>query len=220
MLKNWTNRDWVWLLGFLIFIIMLLLANYYLEWETNLSIIANATSIALAVIAIFLSLKQDSDSKIISDSMQKDIQSLHKEFLRKQYGYNKMLDEVEDAVDSSVEVANENSGERTFTYQELVEYGEKIKKETFENYRAELNNRLAEEFNMSSAIVGYDNPSTIIKMNKNGIRKFWGKRNEEINQIVIENRESSIGEIDEILKSQGHYVPKRIIAEILNEFKK
>lgn len=79
MRKNWTSRDWKWLMGVLIaFIILLivliitLIAIIYaknVEIEANFSIISSAVSIALALVAIFFAFKQDSDSRITHDNL-------------------------------------------------------------------------------------------------------------------------------------------------------
>lgn len=65
--KKWRERDWYWLLGILIAIIILLIASIYGKskgWETNFSIISSAVSIALALVAIFIALKQDGNNQI------------------------------------------------------------------------------------------------------------------------------------------------------------
>lgn len=220
MLKNWTNRDWVWLLGFLIFIIMLLLANYYLEWETNLSIIANATSIALAVIAIFLSLKQDSDSKIISNSMQQDIQSLHKEFLRKQFGYNKMLDEVQLVVDKNIEIEEKSDEHKSYSYDELVDYGERIKHETIESFRSELIGKLEENLK-ENLINNKDNSDFINEFLIYG-GKFYKEsyeHNKKMDQIIQDNKDRSTGYIRRILLEEGYDISFTELKNKLNLLK-
>lgn len=69
MFKNWTNRDWFWLLGVLIGIIVLLVATIFARSkniEVNFGIISSAVSIALALLAIFIAWKQDSDNQIVT----------------------------------------------------------------------------------------------------------------------------------------------------------
>ena len=69
MFKNWTNRDWYWLLGVLIGIIILLVASIFSKSvgvEVNFSIISSAVSIALALVAIFFAWKQDSDNQVVT----------------------------------------------------------------------------------------------------------------------------------------------------------
>lgn len=70
--NNWTNRDWFWLLGILISIIILLIASIFaknLKIETNFSIISSAVSIALALVAIFIALNQSRDNQELSTSL-------------------------------------------------------------------------------------------------------------------------------------------------------
>ncbi|WP_431811918.1 hypothetical protein [Lysinibacillus sp. FW12] len=143
MFKNWTNRDWIWLTALLLFLMVLLIANFYKKWDPQISIIANSTSIALAVIAIFLSLKQDSDSKSTSESMRQDLST--------QMGNITMLlanrkVEIEDAATSVSQTVDTNTETRSesYTYDQLVEYGEKIKKDTIEEFKKELNEKMLE----------------------------------------------------------------------------
>ncbi|MGQ8852693.1 hypothetical protein [Bacillus sp. SRB_8] len=69
--KKWENRDWIWLVGILITIIILLIAGFYNSKaiEMNFSIISSAVSIALALVAIFIALKQDSDNQRVNDRL-------------------------------------------------------------------------------------------------------------------------------------------------------
>ncbi|MCS1383567.1 hypothetical protein NXZ75_15260 [Lysinibacillus sphaericus] len=69
MFKNWSNRDWFWLLGVLIGIIVLLIASIFAKSkniEVNFGIISSAVSIALALVAIFFAWKQDSDNQAVT----------------------------------------------------------------------------------------------------------------------------------------------------------
>ncbi|MCM3712016.1 hypothetical protein [Sporosarcina luteola] len=73
MFKNWTNRDWLWLLGALISIIILLIASIFAKdknIELNFSIVSSAVSIALALVAIFIALSQSRDNKELSTSLK------------------------------------------------------------------------------------------------------------------------------------------------------
>lgn len=69
MMKNWTDRDWKWLVGILISVIILLVASIFAKnknIELNFSIISSAVSIALALIAIFIAINQERDNKELS----------------------------------------------------------------------------------------------------------------------------------------------------------
>ncbi|PFO09261.1 hypothetical protein FC694_12185 [Bacillus wiedmannii] len=69
--KKWTNRDWIWLVAILIIINIILVANVYdyAHIEANFSIISSAVSIALALVAIFIALKQDSDNQQVNNQL-------------------------------------------------------------------------------------------------------------------------------------------------------
>ena len=69
--KKWGDRDWTWLEGILIVIIIFLIANVfdYVHIEANFSIISSAVSIALALVAIFIALKQDSDNQRVNNQV-------------------------------------------------------------------------------------------------------------------------------------------------------
>lgn len=69
--KKWTSRDSKWLIGILIVINIILIANVYdyAHIEANFSIISSAVSIALALVAIFIALKQDSDNQRVTSEM-------------------------------------------------------------------------------------------------------------------------------------------------------
>lgn len=65
---EWRNRDWVWLVGILTGIMILLIAGFYNSdyIVLNFSIISSAVSIALALLAIFIAIKQDGVSQTIN----------------------------------------------------------------------------------------------------------------------------------------------------------
>ncbi|MEE3895333.1 hypothetical protein [Priestia megaterium] len=67
---KWTNKDWAWLVGVLTAIIILILTYRLSDNQevTNLfSFISSSVSIALAIIAIFIALKQDSDGRRVNE---------------------------------------------------------------------------------------------------------------------------------------------------------
>ncbi|WP_281216186.1 hypothetical protein [Lysinibacillus capsici] len=69
MFKNWTNRDWFWFTGILsasIFGVVTFRLSDNLEVINLFSFISSSISIALAIIAIYIALKQDRDSRSIS----------------------------------------------------------------------------------------------------------------------------------------------------------
>lgn len=69
MLKNWSNRDWIWLtliLSASIYGVVTFRLSDNLEVINLFSFISSSISIALAIIAIYIALKQDRDSRAIS----------------------------------------------------------------------------------------------------------------------------------------------------------
>lgn len=71
VVKKWMDRDWFWLVGILIGIMILMVASFFNsdKVEMNFSIISSAVSIALALVAIFIALKQDSDNQRVTNKM-------------------------------------------------------------------------------------------------------------------------------------------------------
>ncbi|WP_434169136.1 hypothetical protein [Peribacillus frigoritolerans] len=69
--SKWSDRDWKWLVGILIGIMILMVASFFNsdKVEMNFSIISSAVSIALALVAIFIALKQDSDNQRVTNKM-------------------------------------------------------------------------------------------------------------------------------------------------------
>lgn len=204
MFKNWTNRDWVWLTGLLLFIMALLVANFYKKWDPQISIIANSTSIALAVIAIFLSLKQDSDSKSTSESMRQDLST--------QMGNITMLlanrkGEIEDAATSVSQTVNTNTETRSesYTYEQLVEYGEKIKKDTIEEFKKELNEKMLEN-------------ALSIGKNNNVYAKLFGVE-KEIYYILKNNPYIDDKEIMGLLNIRGKDYDEANVRQIIRKYR-
>lgn len=208
MFKNWTNRDWFWLMGFLIFIIVLLLANFYLHWDTKLSIVANTTSIALAVIAIFLSLKQDSENKISSDSkhldISKQLRELNSVLISKQNGIAEVVTNVEESLNEKEE---ESDKQDNYSHDQLKEYGEKIRRDTIETFKKELNKKALNEI---EDIDFYSN---------NQIKKL--KKALEKEKYLVKSYIEMVGEytIHDVLayvKDNGVYSTENRIKEIIN----
>ncbi|MFB5249654.1 hypothetical protein ACE38F_04540 [Bacillus mycoides] len=73
--NKWRNRDWIWIVGILgisnIYFISVLYNNDKIE--ANFSIISSAVSIALALVAIFIALKQDSDNQRLTNQMHETL---------------------------------------------------------------------------------------------------------------------------------------------------
>ncbi|EJS70442.1 hypothetical protein ICW_01911 [Bacillus wiedmannii] len=77
--SNWTDKDWKWLMGILIGIIILILSLWFADYkgiEANFSIMSSAVSIALGLVAIYIALKQDSDSQRLNQQMQDTLRTM------------------------------------------------------------------------------------------------------------------------------------------------
>jgi hypothetical protein len=73
MENKWSNRDWKWLFGILIGVLTLITTF----WLTDIpgagnyfSVFANAVSVALAFVAIYIALRQDSESQKLNNETQ------------------------------------------------------------------------------------------------------------------------------------------------------
>ncbi|MFK4415901.1 hypothetical protein ABH961_004460 [Bacillus sp. RC251] len=77
--SNWTDKDWKWLMSILIGIIILILSLWFADYkgiEANFSIMSSAVSIALGLVAIYIALKQDSDSQRLNQQMQDTLRTM------------------------------------------------------------------------------------------------------------------------------------------------
>lgn len=115
---KWQNKDWFWTLGILIGIIILLIAGFYgSEYiELNFSIISSAVSIALALLAISIAIKQDGENQEIRretsitltkitmkiDSMDNKIDRLDPNAVTAPVEY-KLISDIKDIFNSGVE---------------------------------------------------------------------------------------------------------------------
>lgn len=59
---KWTNKDWKWLTGILIAIIILAFSLWLVDFTVSFGIISSSVSIALAIVAIYMSLQQSKDN--------------------------------------------------------------------------------------------------------------------------------------------------------------
>ncbi|OEH55368.1 hypothetical protein AQ616_04110 [Oceanobacillus sp. E9] len=61
--SKWTNKDWKWLTGILIAIIILAFSLWLVDFTVGFGIISSSVSIALAIVAIYMSLQQSKDNQ-------------------------------------------------------------------------------------------------------------------------------------------------------------
>lgn len=193
---------------------VLLVANYYGKWDPQISIIANSTSIALAVIAIFLSLKQDSDSKSISESMRQDFTTqmgnITMLLANKKNEIDDAATNVEEAVDTNTETRNES-----YTYEQLVEHGEKIKQETINQFKKEMNEKILEQLLNIENNPKYRMDAYREYLNNSHNNKFES----EIIKILKGNPDYTTTRISNELRKNDINVPKDYIHQVIKKFK-
>ncbi|PGB42843.1 hypothetical protein [Bacillus toyonensis] len=93
--RNWTEKDWKWLMGILIGIIILILSLWFADYkgiEANFSIMSSAVSIALGLVAIYIALKQDSDSQRLNQQMQDILRTMENKIDKVDQKVNKLDD--------------------------------------------------------------------------------------------------------------------------------
>jgi hypothetical protein len=178
--KYWTVRDWKWLVGILIGIMILMVASFYNsdKIETNFSIISSAVSIALALVAIFIALKQDSDNQRVN------------------YGVSVLLKEISTglrSVDEKVNkidanVLNEAKNEVVETFEQQNE-----KKET---YTADEVNNMLNSFSEELTKNIYQS----LNSNENNDMRY--NRAVKIMAAINLNKDKTINEIQKILAEE------------------
>ncbi|MFS0751162.1 hypothetical protein [Oceanobacillus sp. 1P07AA] len=62
-MSNWTSKDWKWLTGILIGIIILAFSLWLVDFTVSFGIMSSSVSIALAIVAISMSLQQSKDNQ-------------------------------------------------------------------------------------------------------------------------------------------------------------
>lgn len=157
---KWTNKDWKWLVGILIGIMILMIASFFNSKiiETNFSIISSAVSIALALVAIFIALKQDSDNQRVNQS----VSSLLNEIARNIAAVDEKVRKIDETVlnDVKAEVVEEfeqkNPDKKTYTADEVNNIVKTVTDELTKNFYESLNNeekeRTSREIRILSAI--------------------------------------------------------------------
>ncbi|MED0958232.1 hypothetical protein [Bacillus paramycoides] len=106
--RNWTDKDWKWLMGILIGIIILILSLWFADYkgiEANFSIMSSAVSIALGLVAIYIALKQDSDAQRLNQQMKDTLNIMENKIDKVDQKVNKLdtLD-IEKTVEENMEL--------------------------------------------------------------------------------------------------------------------
>ncbi|MEH7256648.1 hypothetical protein V7123_04250 [Bacillus toyonensis] len=136
---NWTDKDWKWLMGILIGIIILILSLWFADYkgiEANFSIMSSAVSIALGLVAIYIALKQDSDSQRLNQQMQDILRTMENKIDKVDQKVNKLddldvektlvenLNPVIEQIVQTVEKKNQNISKKDIqqVFEEAVPY--------------------------------------------------------------------------------------------------
>ncbi|QDQ01165.1 hypothetical protein FOH38_12270 [Lysinibacillus fusiformis] len=201
--NNWTNRDWFWLLGILIGIIILLIASIFaksLKIETNFSIISSAVSIALALVAIFFALKQDSDNQRVNDNVSRILNNIVSEMGVVKHQVNKISDkDIADIKEDTMADVKKDIEKESYTQEEVNEIVKKAVDEFSSKFKEMTNNNSVN----NDALVS--NPVFIRLI-------------QEIRQDLInENGGYSHRQINRVFESKfGYKLPLDVINKILN----
>ncbi|QYF82473.1 hypothetical protein KY492_26720 [Brevibacterium sp. PAMC21349] len=146
VVKKWTNRDWCWLVGILIAIIVFIF-TFRLADNTEVkdlfSFISSAVSIALAVIAIFLALKQDSDNRRVSDQTSRILREIN-------FGLRNVDENVKKLDVRDISKLTESAVEDIASEGDKDSYSKDEVKELFTNFSADVLNEINNQLNKSN----------------------------------------------------------------------
>ncbi|PDZ49174.1 hypothetical protein CON07_23370 [Bacillus sp. AFS094611] len=200
MFKNWSNRDWIWTVSFLILIIIVLIADFFNfpNIEANFNIIASAVSIALAIVAISFAFKQDSDNKRDSARLVDLLNGIHVDV--KDVGSKLDPKEIDNLTNESVKDASETFEKKESYSKEEVD---RMISEIRKNISANINEHLAQnkednKINKRSR----ENTAKMLYIIRNVIKKNYLKSNAEIVKLLnddygIRTSEDTIDQVRE-----------------------
>lgn len=200
MFKNWSNRDWFWLTGILstsIYGVITFRLSDNLEVINLFSFISSSISIALAIIAIYIALKQDRDSRAIS----KETSILLNTITGKIEGMDSKIDnldpnkvtepEKDQLIKDVVEILHKDAEESSTNSQLIEEITGKINEKfddidlKLQNYYDPKNNKNTELFNYKIIFKTIDRDDEKINefilnfMNSLGLSTLSHKLNDE-----------------------------------------
>ena len=148
LFAGWRNQDWVWVVILLIYTMILMVA-WFFNSDTialNFSIISSAVSIALASVAIFIALKQDSDNQRVNYKLDSRLEQIVGR-----------LKNVDGKVDNVVTTILTNVAEETADKisDDLIEKKDHYSKEEVEellnNYNSQIKDTLNKVVNQSKS---------------------------------------------------------------------
>jgi len=138
---DWRNRDWVWVVIILIGVMILMIAWFFNSdtIELNFSIISSAVSIALASVAIFIALKQDSDNQRVNYKVDWRLEQIASDL--------KNVDgKVDDVVAKILTVLTVEKGD-AFSAEELIDPKDQYSHEDVEQLISKYNNKIKDTLN-------------------------------------------------------------------------
>ncbi|UBR28718.1 hypothetical protein LCG60_19060 [Bacillus sp. SD-4] len=191
--KRWSDRDWIWLVGILIMIIILLIAGFYNSnaIELNFSIISSAVSIALALVAIFIALKQDSDNQQVNSQVNHLLNDISANIRN----VNDKVDKIQLDPGNSAELVDEfveTKGKDNFTKDDLKEIVDEVSKTIELNINKQLEKT---KININS-------------INSDMRLKMYTEEDMDasIRKIILENKDKTFSEIQKIIEQRtGKY---------------
>ncbi|KAB2396777.1 hypothetical protein [Bacillus cereus] len=161
--RDWTDKDWKWLMGILVGIIILILSLWFADYkgiEANFSIMSSAVSIALGLVAIYIALKQDSDSQRLNQQMQDILRTMESKIDKVDQKVNKLddfdvektltenLNPVIEKIVQTVEQKNKNISKQDIqqVFEEAVPYvaknmSEQLNSDISDSYKKKLSHK-------------------------------------------------------------------------------
>lgn len=148
---EWRNRDWKWVTGILIGIIILLVASIFAKntgIEVNFSIISSAVSIALALVAIFFAFKQDSDNRRGNDNLEATLQGISREVGSvKNHVFQITKTDIQEIKEKTYETTKLDDQKSTYTKEEV----DSLIKDTISAFSDEIEEKVDNDLYLDSS---------------------------------------------------------------------
>lgn len=184
--KKWSSRDWIWLVGILIVINIILVANVYdyVHIEANFSIISSAVSIALALVAIFIALKQDSDNQQVNNQIS---------YLLNEISTN--VRNVDAKLDPKVlsSVGEETADVYSLKIEEQPSYTKEEVDKIINNVSKDITSSISDILNPKNNKDNYDQTYWNKKMRNKSLEKT------RITNIITNNKNKNLEELQDII---------------------
>jgi len=174
-------------MGILIVLIIILIAIIFandVEIETNFSIISSAVSIALALVAIFFALKQDSDSRITHDNLVTRLENIIREV-------GSVKDQVAHISNTDIQEIKEKAYENTKLDEQKVTYTkeevDKLIQESLSNFSNQIEMKLKTE-ELQKKVTGTFIPRLLRKDLEEAIEIILNEINGEYSAEYVQKR--------------------------------